>query len=94
MIIMDTETIPKCFDGGSIVDYKFNSVVTKDSIYKMASLGKLDYYKTFPTPYFTIHLKNGGQIRGIEGRSTLRVVYEGSSKWSCKELVERFMQSF
>lgn len=93
MSILESEKISKCFDGGSIIDYKLKSIITTDSIYKMSTLGKLDYYKSFPTRYFTVHLKDGGQIRGIEGDSTLRVIYDKNSQCTSKESVETFIQT-
>jgi hypothetical protein len=91
MNIMDSESIKNAFDGSRIIDYKLKSIITADSILKMGTLGKLDYYKSFPTRYFTIQLKDGGMIRGIEGESIVRVKYHAKSENESQKLIESYL---
>ncbi len=90
---MELENIKNLFDGSSIIDYKLTSIITADSILKMGTLGKLDYYKSFPTRYFKIQLKDGGMIRGIEGESVIRVQYHAKSKNESQKLIESYLQA-
>lgn len=93
MEILNIEPVRKCLDGERVMDYQLNTIITTDSIYKMATLGKLEYYKTFPNRYFTVELPNGSFIRGFEGSHSIRVTYQGTDELHSKELVETLLNS-
>ncbi len=65
--------VEDCFDGSTVYSYEFDSIWTSRQIQKLGFIGKLDYYKDFPRPFFRIKTPGGMQIKGVEGENSCTV---------------------
>ena len=91
------EFIPKkiedCFDGSRIFEYTLPREIDEDIIKTLGDLGKLEYFKEFPRPFFRIFTGHEDQIKGVEGEKTFKVIYTRTSLEKGKKEVEATLTS-
>lgn len=78
-----------CFDGDSAARYWFDEAWTRASIQHLAALGKLDYFSSFPRPFFRVVSKSGMQVKGVEGDKSCLVVFPKGGREAAIDEFER-----
>jgi hypothetical protein len=80
--------IEDCFDGSSVYGYHFDKAWDRDSIMELRELGELEYFSTFPKPFFRLIGQNGLQVKGVQGFENCRVIYPKKEKEVVKQHFE------
>lgn len=75
MQILDVVKLEDCLDGSTICRYRFESAWRRESILDLQQLGELQYFPTFPRPYFRLRSPQGLVAQGVEGESSCRVLF-------------------
>lgn len=88
MSITDIEIVEDCFDGGGVFRYRMSKGWTSESIHRLSEMGKLEYFGSFPRPFFRLIGQGGYQVRGVEGEDTCVVVYPSKDKETIKQCFE------
>lgn len=88
-----TKKVEDCFDGSRIFEYDFDSAIDSDFIRNLGTLGKLEYFKDFPRPFFRIITKRGSQFKGVEGEKTFKAIFTRSDLEKGKEDLENKLKS-
>lgn len=70
MKVIDIKLIEDCLDGSYIKEILLDSKVTKEFIFYLKDIGKLNYYESFAWPFFKIVDMNKFIIKGVEGNTT------------------------
>ncbi|MDR3256034.1 MAG: hypothetical protein LBT31_10760 [Synergistaceae bacterium] len=78
MEITGREKIDNCIHGEFVFKYFFDAEWTKDIIGKMASLGELKYYGSFPVPMFRVRCPDGTVIKGVQSTNECRAIFPRS----------------
>ena len=94
MKITHKDKLANCFDGDFVVQYTFDSPWTKDAILSLKALGQLTYYDSFPKPMFQLACADGIFVKGVQGTSECKVIYNRDDPEEAKErFEERFEDS-
>lgn len=72
MKIKKVEKLDDCLNSHSIKEVYFDSPIKKEHVKKMSALGKLEFYESFPRPFFRI-ISRDYQVKGIAGDLSIRV---------------------
>ncbi len=88
-----SKKIEDCFDGSRIFEYQFESEIDSVFITKLGRLGKLEYFKDFPRPFFRIITAKGNQFKGVEGEKSFKAIFTRSDLESGKEDLENKLES-
>ena len=83
-----TKKVEDCFDGSRIFEYQFDFAIDSVFIKKLGELGKLEYFKDFPRPFFRIITKKGNQFKGVEGEKNFKAIFTRSDLERGKEELE------
>ena len=93
MRIIKAEKIEDCFDGSRIFLYSFEDCWNEVEINKLQKLGKLEYFRDFPRPFFRLITKDGMQVKGVEGDVSCRVIFPSDEQNVIKQAFEEFFVS-
>ena len=93
MKIVNVSKLENCIDGDFVCKYNLDSAWTKDSIHALKELGRLTYYANFPKPMFQISCNDGAYIKGVQGMSECRVVYDRSKTDEAKARFEKLFEA-
>ena len=74
MKIVNIKDLEDCFDGTFIKELLFDEAVTKDFIQNLEKAGKLEYYPTFPKPFYKLDVPGKYILKGVEGHKTARII--------------------
>jgi len=88
MNITGCEKVEDCFDGSSVLQYAFDAPWTGEYVKLLSRLGDLDYYPHFPRPFFRLRAYSGGQVKGVEGDTTCRVILPAQLKEEARQEFE------
>lgn len=88
MIIVNIQPVEDCFDGSSVLGYSFDEPWTKESIFRLKAMGKLDYFPEFPRPFFRLRGDGGLQIKGVQGENSCRVIFPKNEKEALRRQFE------
>ena len=91
MKITREDKLENCFDGDFVIQYTFDSQWTNEAIQALKVLGQLKYYKSFPKPMFQLTCPDGIFVKGVQGLSECRVIY---NRGGSDEARKRFERSF
>lgn len=80
MKIVEEIKLEDCFDGSSVFRLKFDSVIEQAFVMGFRDLGKLDYFKDFPRPFFKVSMDNRIILKGVEGEDNCQVIYPRHGK--------------
>ena len=75
MNIKDIKEVKNCYGEVFMKEIEFDSVITKELIFKIAKTGDLQYMDTLKKPFFKISIGESVIIKGTENTTTMRVVY-------------------
>jgi len=65
-----------CIDGNIIYDYSLDEPITEIFIRAMGQrLGRLEYFADFPRPFFRIQAKGWLELKGVQGETTVEVIF-------------------
>jgi hypothetical protein len=76
MKILSLHKVADCFDDRIVKDAILDTELTKELIHKLGKLGKLLYFDQLAQPFFKITLPNDSIIKGVEGKSKVRLEAE------------------
>jgi hypothetical protein len=78
MRVIEIRHVETCFDGSFIKEITFSASITKNFIEHLSSLGRLEYFGSFPRPFYRIRDTRRFELKGVEGETTarLRVIAE------------------
>lgn len=83
-----------CFEGGSSVRYWFDEAWTCAQVKRLAALGRLDHFPSFPRPFFRLIGRSGIQVKGVEGDASCLAVFPKEGRRAAQEEFEQqFRQS-
>lgn len=88
MKIMEIKKIEDCFDGSSVYGYTFDEEWSREKIFRLGSLGMVEYFADFPRPFFRIRGENGLQIKGVDGETNCRIIFPQKRKEEIKTAFE------
>jgi len=77
-----------CFDGSIILGYQFDEAWTREWIFRLRSLGDLDYFSDFPRPFFRLRGPDGLQVKGVEGEDNCRAIFPKQGKETLRQAFE------
>lgn len=75
MRIVEAVKLEDCFDGSALWRYGFETGWSRDGILALRAVGALQYFPTFPRPYFRLRTLQGLIAQGVEGESSCRVTF-------------------
>ena len=91
----DKAKVEDCFNGSRIYDIKIDRPININLILKLGALGRLEYFKEFPRPFFRIHSpEEGFQIKGVEGEHSFRIILSSSGKERGIKILEETLDRF
>lgn len=88
MRITGCEKVEDCFDGSRVLEYAFDKPWTGEDVALLARIGELDYYPHFPRPFFRLRARSGGQVKGVEGDTTCRVILPAGPRQEAQQEFE------
>lgn len=91
MRIKEIKKIEDCFDGSTVYGYTFDEQWTRESIFRLECIGKVEYFSEFPRPFFRVRGENGLQIKGVEGETNCRAIFPKTRK---EVLMKAFEENF
>lgn len=80
MHIVDAVKLEDCFDGSAVYRYLFASAWTRENILALRRFGEVQYFPSFPRPYFRVQSPQGLIAQGVEGESSCRVTFPRREK--------------
>jgi hypothetical protein len=92
MALVGVKKLEDCLGGGMLYEYRFDRGVGEALMHRMASGGRLDYHPEFLLPFYKIITRDGLQVKGILGETSLEVVYPETDRDRKKEAFERILQ--
>lgn len=87
-----TKKVEDCFDGSRIFEYQFDFTIDSAFIKELGTLGKLEYFKDFPRPFFRIITVKGSQFKGVEGEKSFKAIFTRSDLEKGKEDLENKLE--
>jgi hypothetical protein len=63
-----------CLDGTSIWELKIESALDEQFILQLGQVGRLDYYRHFPRPFFRLTLDDRAELKGVQGTNQIQLV--------------------
>lgn len=94
-MIFDKAKVEDCFNGSKIYDIKIEHPITINLILTLGTLGRLEYFKEFPRPFFRIHSpEEGFQIKGVEGEYSFRIILSSAGKERGIKILEETLERF
>ena len=75
MKVIAKKRVEECLDGTIIKEFRLNTVVTKELIHFLGTMGNLDYYGHFPRPFYRITQRGAFILKGVEGNATFQVLF-------------------
>jgi len=93
MKILDVQHMEDCFDGSTTVAYCFDETWTKESIFRLKNMGKLEYFPDFPRPFFRLTGAGGLQIKGVQGENSCRVIFPNQGREALRQQFEDLFES-
>ena len=88
MTITGYHKVEDCFDGSSVLEYVFDTPWSREDVLRLRQIGEVDYYPHFPRPFFRLRGHDGGQVKGVQGETTCRVILPGQCKEDAKREFE------
>lgn len=89
MRVVRKELVENCLPSAPEYRYEFSEPWSAETIRELGDLGELDYYAHFPRPFFRVRLREGVQIRGVEGDVCCRVIFAGDDALHREEFDRR-----
>ncbi len=87
MKINGSRMLEDCLDGSFIFELSYSEPVTEEAILILNTLGELEYFSSFPKPFYRLVQNDNFQLKGVEGETTSRLfLFKGSLKHLIDEL--------
>lgn len=80
MHIVEVVKLEDCFDGSAVYRYLLASAWTRENILALRHLGEVQYFSSFPRPYFRLRSAQGLIAQGVEGESSCRATFPRRNK--------------
>jgi hypothetical protein len=88
MKILSVKHLEDCFDGSFINEVLFDDKIDEHFILRMGILGQLKYYKDFPLPFFKINISSKFEIKGVEGKQSIRVHLKKPKEFNLHDVID------
>ena len=88
MKILAVQHLEDCFDGSYIKEVQFNENISEELILKLGILGHLRYYKDFPLPFFKITMARRFEIKGVEGKNSIRIHLNNPNEFNLHDVID------
>ena len=92
MNIIASNKIENCLSGESVFNYQVDANWSVETIVLLEELGRLRYYNSYPTPMFHVSCSDGTFIKGIEGASEFKVIFDKNNHGKAKERFEKLFR--
>jgi hypothetical protein len=93
MKILEQRKLEDCIDGSQIFQYSFDMPWTEQRILSLKKLGRLDYFKDFPRPFFRLCGNRGLQLKGVGGGTACLIFFPRTGKEVLLEDIRTFFES-
>ena len=80
MRIVEVTKVEDCFDGSSVLRYRFDTSWSQETVLRLRTLGELDYFPEFPRPFFRLRAHSGLQVKGVEGEPSCQAVFPSKNR--------------
>ena len=77
MRVVGFQVMADCLDLVTTREIVFSGPITRDWIFALEQLGRLEYYSHFPKPFFRLTRPGDYIIKGVLGRDRCQVVFLG-----------------
>lgn len=94
MKLLRKELMENCLPSAPEYRYEFSEPWSAETIRRLGELGELDYYAHFPRPFFRVRVREGVEIRGVEGEACCRVIFAGDDASRREEFDRRLARCF
>jgi hypothetical protein len=64
-----------CLDGTEIKEFLLDGTVGVALIHLLGTAGRLEYFSTFPRPFFRVTRNSHFILKGVEGNNTFQVIF-------------------
>ncbi len=89
MLVQQIKPMDDCFDGSFMKEVILDEPVSREFIDHLGTAGDLQYYGSFSRPFYRVDVPDKFIIKGIEARSTLRLIL---SRTDTDKACEEFKQ--
>ncbi len=89
MKVINFKHVEDCFDGSAINEVLFDTEISKEFIFKLSEGGEIKYYDHFARPFFKIRIHDLYDIKGIEGKKTMRVHIKSPNEYSFEKFLKK-----
>jgi hypothetical protein len=88
MKIIEIRNIENCVGVTNAKEIVFEEPVKYDFIRFLGKEGNLQYFPSFPRPFFKIEVEGKYILKGIEGEKIMKIVLIGENETALKSFVE------
>jgi hypothetical protein len=84
--------VEDCLDGTRVVEIEIDAPLDEVIMHCLAEGESLDYYPTFPRPYFRIQRRDVCVFQGVIGKTTFRATWSRSRSQDIEEIVTSLLE--
>ncbi len=66
----------------------FDENITESFILRLGIMGQLRYYKDFPLPFFKITIARRFEIKGIEGKNSIKIHLKNPNEFNLHDVID------